>query len=212
MNDAPLNSTNSFGELLPGTPLPRVEQAAVPADLALIDAQGQLRFTAAGESSLRQISGCDSSPLGLRFLRQAVNAAGGAQSHDRLQQTAEAGAFLHSIRPADAIEGALAAQLYAMHVAGMHNMAQAASATDEGCADLYRKREEAVSVFRAANGGVEVSPRPRSPDRARRARPGACRRRSRGGHVKRERPVAHAKQERKPEREDLDSPQWQCAG
>ena len=147
MNDEPLNSTNSFGELLPGTPLPRVEQAAVPADLALIDAQGQLRFTAAGESSLRQFSGCDSSPLGLRFLRQAVNAAGGAQSHDRLQQTAEAGAFLHSIRPADAIEGALAAQLYAMHVAGMHNMAQAASATDEGCADLYRNR--ARKLFRS---------------------------------------------------------------
>lgn len=140
MKDEPHSLNNSSGKLLPGTQLPRMEQPAVPADLTLTDAEGQLRLTTAGESFLRQVSGCNSSPLGLLLVRQAANAAGSGQSNDRLQRLEEASAFINSIGPADAIEGALAVQLHALHVQAMRCMSQAASATDEGCADLYRNR------------------------------------------------------------------------
>jgi hypothetical protein len=144
--------TSSSGASLPKRSLPRGEQPTAPEALALMekspDSEGQLRFTVAGRNFLQRASGCNSIALGRRFLRQAVPGAGRGESIDeRLRRFEEAGAFMASLDPADAIEGALAAQLYALHAAAMRSLSQAADATDDRGVDLYMNR--ATKLLRA---------------------------------------------------------------
>jgi hypothetical protein len=124
--------------------LHRIGPAAPPVDLIeeTPQSKGAVRYTAAADQFLRQASGCNSRELGHRFLAQALAVLRPPKSfEERLRQVTEAAAFLDSFGPfADAIEGALAAQLFALHSAAMQCLQHAMQVTSSEFVDQHLNR------------------------------------------------------------------------
>jgi hypothetical protein len=144
-------------------PVQRIE-TAVP-ELALmgkgLESEGKGQYTAAGGDSLRQASGCNPLELGHRSLFQALNGVRRGESiEDPLGQANEAGAFLASVGPAaDAIEGALAAQLLGLHTAAMRCLTQFENTTDGQRVDIHLNR--VTKLLRAFTAALEAFDRHR---------------------------------------------------
>jgi len=140
--------------------------AASPAD-ALVEKDptsqtGRMRLTAAGTQFVVQASGCGNFELGARFLHETLTVAGGInlKGTDPVRQGTEASAFLASIGPAaDAIEGALATQLWGCHLIAMRCLGQAANVSDPHWADVHLNR--AAKLLRAFAQQLEALDRHR---------------------------------------------------
>jgi hypothetical protein len=141
----------------------RIETAAP--ELALMEkgpeSKGKRQYPAACDDSLRQASGCNPLELGHRSLFQALNGVRRDESiEDRLGRVNEAGVFLASVGPAaDAIEGALAAQLLGLHTAAMRCLAQFENTTDGQRVDVHLNR--VAKLLHAFTAALEVFDRHR---------------------------------------------------
>jgi hypothetical protein len=129
---------------------------------------GRLQRTTAGLQAVTQASGCGNPLLGERFFGEAYRAVRaprqGDSINERVQAMEEAAAFLASMGPAvDAADGALAAQMWALHRTALNSMAEAAIANDGVLKDVHLNR--AMKLLRSFAASLEARDKHRNQGR-----------------------------------------------